>query len=275
MSLSFHVAPWRAVCHARQWPPLEGPDEWSRGVGQTIVDFWIAYWWQLYSAAFFGGLLFAFVAWRRASSTMRSATARRLLQILACGGGVCMASSVIVALDHPQGSPWVFALDLYDHHLGFFFVGVSAFVLLIGVYPRSAGAEPYLAERVLFDPGVTTAIRIWIAVFWVSAGSLKFLTQETLEFFHASGYSTAFFYFIAAWELGCGIALLWKRTAKLALFGLLLEMPGVIYTHYHNYFVNGAEGPFINSLDALRMMALMGILAYAMSRSTQRAAITL
>jgi hypothetical protein len=44
-------------------------------------------------------------------------------------------------------------------------------------------------------------------------------------------------------------------------FALCIEMFGAIDTHFHNYFAKGLPDPFGNSLDALRMLILLGFFA--------------
>jgi hypothetical protein len=44
-------------------------------------------------------------------------------------------------------------------------------------------------------------------------------------------------------------------------FALCIERFGAISAHFHNYFAKGLPIPFGNSLDALRMLILLGFVA--------------
>jgi DoxX-like family len=104
----------------------------------------------------------------------------------------------------------------------------------------------------------------------VSTGATKLLAHETIDFFHASGYSTAFFFFIATWELVSGLGLAFRRTVFFALIALSIDMFGAIYTHFHNYLTRGFPGQLGNSLDALRMLFLMTYIGFGLQKQLRR-----
>jgi hypothetical protein len=89
---------------------------------------------------------------------------------------------------------------------------------------------------------------------------------------HASGYSTAFFFLIATWEIVWGLGLLRRSVTMLAVVALGVDMLGAVYTHYFNYFAHEVADPLANSLDALRMLCLLAYLAFALKSDQQTAA---
>jgi hypothetical protein len=191
-----------------------------------------------------------------------------MLRFLLYLGAVCMLATIVLTLAHHYASPWLSVCDLYDHHLGFFVDGMILAALVAWLaFGRSTAVDKGSLAGILLHPQTIAAMRLWMVLFWASCGTTKFIADETIDFFHSSGYSTAFFFFIATWEFAWGLALISRRTAVLALSALTIDMVGAIYTHFHNYFTRGFPGPFGNSVDALRMLGLMAYVGFAVRRT--------
>jgi len=235
--------------------------------GKAIVACWQSAWWQLYLGALLAGLLFGIGITARIRDQRRLGQCGSMLRFLLYFGAAGMSTTILLTFMHRYDSPWVAVCDLYDHVLGFFVDSVFAVLLSASLVriPRLWHADNL--SHILFHPQTIEVARLWLVIFWVSCGVLKIMAHETLEFFHLSGYSSDFFFFIAAWELGCGMALAWRPTASLSLCALSVDMLGAIYTHYHNYIVHGFAGPLVNSLDALRMLVLMAYVALGLGRT--------
>jgi hypothetical protein len=238
------------------------------GAAAALLDFWASHWWQLYAGALLAGLgsSIGIAIWFR--EPQWESRFRLVYHFLLSLGAGSMALAIALTVARHHDSPWESVCFLYDHHLGFFVDG-SILPLLI-VSALASANDPLRRStvwKIWLDRKTTSAARLWIAVFYMACGINKFFTRETLDFFHSSGYGTGFFYFIAAWELAWGLALAWQRTWIAAIAALSCDMVGAICTHYHNYFSKGFTGPFENSLDALRMLLLMGYLVWACMRT--------
>jgi hypothetical protein len=238
--------------------------------GKAIVEAFPSYWWQLYLACFIGGFIFALclAVWVRNSARLERWGALFRFLLYSATISVLTAIGLEMALHH--SFPWQSMCVLYDHLVGFIVDGtlLAALVASSGII-RSSSVSKDSLPGILLDPKIIVAARFWMVVFYALCGLAKFVDRETIDFFHSSGYSAAFFFFIATWELGWGLALVWRRTALFALGALSIDMFGAIYTHYHNYFARGFAGPFGNSVDALRMLGLIAYLAFALTRQTQ------
>jgi hypothetical protein len=236
------------------------------GVAKALVDFWTSHWWQLYSGALLAGIISTLgigLCIRDEGWAKRSASVMRALLFL---GLLSMATAIALTVAHRHESPWESLSFLYDHHLGFFVDGAVLTGLIVSLLRKPALFNAKTLETIWLDDRTLTATRLWVGVFYVACGINKFWTHETLDFFHSSGYSTPFFFFIATWELAWGLALLSRRTAILATGALSIDMFGAIFTHYHNYFTKGLPGPFENSLDALRMLVLLAYIAFPLMK---------
>lgn len=111
-----------------------------------------------------------------------------------------------------------------------------------------------LSERKL----LYSFFRYFMAAYFICSGLSKVVGfSGILVFFQLSGYSIPFLDFIIAFEIISGIALLFKRTATIAALLLLVEMGGVTFTHYHNYFKYQIPEPFSNSLDSIKMLPFL------------------
>jgi hypothetical protein len=109
----------------------------------------------------------------------------------------------------------------------------------------------------VFSSGMVRASRYFTASYFLMVGLFKWITFAEYPFFQASGYSKTFYVFICAFECACAAGLLLKITVLPAVLALTIEMAGAVYTHFHNYFAKGAPAPFLNSLDAFRMLVLL------------------
>ena len=99
----------------------------------------------------------------------------------------------------------------------------------------------------------------------IEAGKLAH-DAEMREFFTASGYPVALMYAVMAAEVLGAIGLFVPRARLYAAAGLALLMLGAIATHAKN------GDPFSDSLDAVRMLVLLGgITVLARRASTARA----
>lgn len=237
---------------------------------QTILDSYQAFWWQLYLGSLLLGFSSGFgtAIWRhgRKLQTKYAALVRFLLYAAA------LANLAVIGLTITQhySSSWTSIFDLADHFFDFIVDGALLGALLaILLHARTSLSNDGSLFGTLLKPETMRAAKCAIAALYVAAGVTKFLAHEPIDFFHASGYSTTFFYFIATWEFVWGIGVLWRRTLKLALVALSIEMLGAVYTHYHNYFTRGFAGPFGNSVDALRMLGLMAYIGLALSQKGQ------
>jgi uncharacterized membrane protein YphA (DoxX/SURF4 family) len=93
-----------------------------------------------------------------------------------------------------------------------------------------------------------------LGFFTIEAGKLAH-DAEMREFFTASGYPVALMYAVMAAEVLGALGLLVARTRLYAAAGLALLMLGAIGTHAKN------GDPFSDSLDAVRMLVLLGGIA--------------
>lgn len=112
------------------------------------------------------------------------------------------------------------------------------------------------------SPKVYSFLNYLMAVYFVCSGFSKIIGfSAILVFFHLSGYPVSFLYFIIVFEIIAGIALLFKQTTAIAALVLMVEMAGATITHYHNYFEHQVPGPFSNSLDSLKMLPFLLVIA--------------
>ena len=232
-------------------------------LGLRILHLYRSAWWQVDLTSvllgFFSALALGIWSGNRLHSQRYSAITCLLLYASALANIIALT----LTFAHHYSSPWTAVSFIADHSIGFFVVGAVVAALSVPLIDFSSKRQPcrrMLLER-LMDSATIAAARYSVGTLFVAAGMLKFLALETLDFFHASGYSTGFFYFIAAWELGWGICVFFPRSETVALLALSIDMTGAIYTHYHNYFTKGFPGPFGNSTDALRMLKLMAFVA--------------
>jgi hypothetical protein len=169
----------------------------------AFLDFWTTHWWELYLGALLLGLASSGAIATWSGSIRWERRYAFLVRGLLVLGTVSMLLAIMLTVVHHHDSPWEGVCFLYDHHLGFFVIGSVLPLLLALVFIGRTGS---ICEgpvwSVWLNRRTFRAARIWIAVFYIACGVNKFLTRETLDFFHSSGYSTSFFYFIAAWELG-------------------------------------------------------------------------
>lgn len=150
-------------------------------------------------------------------------------------------------------------------------VALAAVVAALGLRKTASRGGEGLAG-ILSRPQIMWAARIVVASMYFMAGALKFGWRDHLAFFHASDYSTAFWYFIAVWEVVWGLAVLVRRALYFALAALGVEMLGGVYTVYHDHFVHGVAKPFLISVDPLRMFVLFVVIAYFTWRADHRPA---
>lgn len=235
-------------------------------MSKVLLDFYLNCWWELYLGCLLGGLASALaILWVPNANLLRRYSVFLQFLLYFAAGSAVVTVSITVA--HYNDSPWA-GICFMNMRFAWFFVDGVLLAALIASPAVIRGAIPRdkSLSRMVLLPQTVWAAQVSVASQYVSAGLLKFLGRETLDFFHMSGYSTAFFFFIAAWELVWGIGVLWRSAAILSLVALSLDMVGAIYTHYHNYFTRGYSGPFGNSLDALRMLLLMTYVAFALIR---------
>jgi len=236
--------------------------------GKAIVDFYFSAWWQLYVAASAGGFSSALIVAVRNRDFLPLGWYASLIRFLLYFAAISVLTTVGLTLAHYYQSPWVTVCFVCDHLVGFFVDGavMAALVTSLGIV-KATFLNKDSWSSIFLHPQTVLAARFSVAGLYVAAGLLKFLAHETLNFFHDSGYSTAFFFFIATWELLWGLAVLWHPAAILGLIALSIDMFGAIYTHYHNYFTRGFPGPLGNSLDAFRMLFLIAYIAFALTRA--------
>lgn len=239
-------------------------------MAKTISDFFYAFWWQVYLFAFLMGLTSALVV---GAQRLQHALARYtgLIRRLFYAAAASVLTAAGLALAHHSRTLWVEVLFLLDHLVGFFADGAILAILCTSrnfLRPYFPGVEGLV--RMLFAVRTVGAAVLSVGSLYLANGLMKILTHAALDFFHASGYSDMFFFFIAGWECLWGIGLWIRRVRIFALCALSVEMLGAIYTHYHNYFSKGFPGPFGNSLDALRMLTLMSYIAFSTVREQRR-----
>ncbi|HEY4197839.1 MAG TPA: DoxX family protein [Mucilaginibacter sp.] len=104
--------------------------------------------------------------------------------------------------------------------------------------------------------------RYLMAAYFICTGVSKIIGfRGILVFFQLSGYPALFLYFIIVFEIIFGMGLLFKTTAGIAALALAVEMAGATFTHYHNCFEHHMPGPFSNSLDSLKMLPFLLVIA--------------
>ena len=231
---------------------------------QAIVNFWRSNWCQLYLGSILLGFFSAGAAAMAKSLPHIAKSYGEGIRFLLYFAATANVTAIVMTVAHHYDSPWLKVCNLADHLLLFIVDGALLAIPLV-TYPSLKIKDPGQSTllRIFLHPKMIQAARYAVASLYIGAGTTKWLAFETIDFFHASGYSTAFFYFIATWEFVWGIGVLWRKSLNIALFALSIDMFGAIYTHYHNYFARGFEGPLGNSVDALRMLTLIGYIALA------------
>lgn len=102
-----------------------------------------------------------------------------------------------------------------------------------------------------------------LAYLAIEAGKLAH-DAEMREFFTSSGYPVRAMYAVMAAEIAGAVGLLVPRLRLFAAAGLSLLMLGAIGTHAKN------GDPFSDSLDAVRMLVLLGAIAILTRRAARR-----
>jgi uncharacterized membrane protein YphA (DoxX/SURF4 family) len=234
-------------------------------IDKALLDFYLAAWWQLYLGSALLGLVsgLCVAAWIREVRQLRLYAS--LIRLVLYFAAFSALATITLTLARENDSPWT-GICFMDMRFAWFFVDgvlLAAMVTSFDVIKGLPSRDNTLTEVLLLPENVWAA-QLSLASQYVTAGLLKILTRESLDFFHQSGYSTTFFFFIAVWEVFGGLGLMLRRLAMLALVALSIDMLGAIFTHYHNYFTRELPGPFGNSLDALRMLFLMAYVAFAL-----------
>jgi hypothetical protein len=234
---------------------------------ETLLDFYLTAWWQLYLGCLVVGLASAVsvCVWVRDRCVL--GWYGFFLRFLLYFAAASALSAAGLAVTQHNDSIWA-GICLMNMRLAWFFVDGALLGSLAAsaVLMRGSTFRDNELPGILLLPQTVCAAQVSVASQYVSAGLSKFLGRETLEFFHMSGYGTAFFFFIPAWESFWGIGMLSRSAAILSVVALSFDMFGAIYTHYHNYFSRGFSGPFANSLDGLRMLLLMAYVGFALAR---------
>jgi hypothetical protein len=166
---------------------------------------------------------------------------------------------VVLVIGHDRDSPLVNYAAMASIVAVLFVDG--AFLAALVSWSAFRGRNQLLS-RLLLPPTVWAARSITAATF-LMVGSSKLITYNTYPFFQASGYSKAFYIFVCIFECVCAIGLMMRLTVIPTILALWVEMVGAIYTHFHNYFARGLPNPFGNSLEALRMLVILGFIAFA------------
>lgn len=141
-------------------------------------------------------------------------------------------------------------------------------IIVAALATRSEASSPIFKSRdslrnMVLSQRVIRGSRYLTVSYFLMVGLFKWITYAEYSFFQASGYSKTFYIFICAFECVCAVGLLVRVTVLPVVFALSVEMVGAVYTHFHNYFAKGLPDPFSNSLDAFRMLILLGYIAVA------------
>ena len=169
------------------------------------------------------GLLFDFLCSRRLSDVSTSILARAYFAIVLVLLGlrlICFLAGIFL----PQSN----ALQLAGGAVSDFVT--LLFGALFGVAWRRTDARTLLSE-----PAVFSALCVGTAFSFALAGVGKTFSMEWMvNFFHQSGYSTAFLKCIITTEVFAALAMLLPATVLPAVFVLAVDMFGAIYTHLYN-----------------------------------------
>lgn len=169
------------------------------------------------------GLLFGFLCSRRFSGVSTSILARAYFAVVLALLGLRLIF-FLAGILRPQSNAWQLAGG-----------AVSDFVTLwFGALFGIAWRRPD-GRTLLNEPAVFSALCIGTAFSFALAGLGKTFSMEwMINFFHQSGYSTAFLKCIIATEVFAALAMLLPATVLPAVFVLTVDMFGAIYTHIHN-----------------------------------------
>jgi uncharacterized membrane protein YphA (DoxX/SURF4 family) len=145
-------------------------------------------------------------------------------------------------------------------------LGTLLFGALFGIAARR-GVQGTDRTALLLEPAVFSALCISTASgFALAAIGKAFSMDWMIGFFHQSGYSTAFLKCIMITEVFAALAMLIPATVLPAVFALVVDMFGAVYTHIHNGDpLNDSTG----AIGSLIHLAIIGALCM-MQRRAQR-----
>jgi uncharacterized membrane protein YphA (DoxX/SURF4 family) len=174
---------------------------------------------------------------------------QRLMVAIPIIGALAMIGVLGIVLVEHGSTPALRAL---------FRLGKSSVLVVAGFITTNALCSWLLARRFEYSNAAMWATRVLMSSYYAVTGAYALIRpDQSYRFFQESGYSYAFFLFIAIAECAGALGLLLKRTVRLAALGLSIDMVGAVYTHYHNYLVRGTPSPLSNSIDPLKMLPLL------------------
>ena len=217
----------------------------------------------IFGISFITGALLALWLASSASDSAKSRIVERFVLWTLSVGAIGALLVVALAVAGHSGD-----LGIIPSIAGFFMDGIilAAAATQIESFSVVFKSRDSLRSVVFSSLGVIRASRYLAAAYFLMVGLFKWITYAEFSFFQASGYNKAFYVFICAFECVCAVGLLFQKTILPVVFALSVEMVGAVYTHFHNYFAKGLPDPFGNSLDAFRMLVLLGYIAVASLR---------
>lgn len=138
--------------------------------------------------------------------------------------------------------------------LGPWLAGIAAVATVEALRQRTDGMRT--ARRLIVGLSIYVALNF----FGFEAGK-AWHDAEMRQFFEASGYPVWAMYVVMGVETACALALLSSRLRLPAAGVLALVMLGAIATHARN------GDPFADSLDALRMLLMLGYILLLMAKA--------
>lgn len=214
------------------------------------------------TVVFFLYLLFAVICTSAAILACRTPGAaqrladgfRWLCAALAVAGVVGVATVSLPA--SPLADPARSMLRIVGH-LGWLVVGTAVSAALLAAIRRGAAATIRFTTSSALIVGLS--LYVAFAFFGFEIGKAAH-DAEMRQFFASSGYPIWFMYAVMAAEIVGALALLVPRTRFIAACWLGAVMVGAIGTHARN------GDPFSDSLDALRILILVGCIAILESK---------
>lgn len=162
-------------------------------MSKVLLDFYLNCWWELYLGCLLGGLASALaLLWVPNANLLRRYSVFLQFLLYFAAGSAVVTVSITVA--HYNDSPWA-GICFMNMRFAWFFVDGVLLAALIASPAVIRGAIPRdkSLSRMVLLPQTVWAAQVSVASQYVSAGLLKFLGRETLDFFHMSGYSNSIF----------------------------------------------------------------------------------
>lgn len=192
----------------------------------------------------------AIVACRTRGSAQRFVNGFRWLCVILALVGVLGVAAVSLPAS-PTADPVRLLLRIVGY-LGWLVVGTAVAAALLAVFRSKAAATRAFTAAPALSAGL--AFYVALAFFGFEVGKAAH-DAEMRQFFVGSGYPVWFMYAVMAAEIAGALGLLVARTRSLAACWLGAVMVGAIATHMRN------GDPFSDSLDAVRMLILVGCIA--------------